>query len=121
MYTSDEARSNKKKPWGAIKEVKFETRKNKKGDVNDYLVALNKQGQFVAFKLLELSISIWEMNDFTLMLSAMAAESKFKLMGVYLSLLVKIGFNITEGIDQTSCYPSIESVVDDLFIQTCLY
>ena len=89
IYSSDTSRSKSKTPFGSIKNVVFETMQNKKGTLQDYLLAENQAGDRVAFKVQELNVSIWEMNNWTIIISSLAAEYKFKLLGKYLSLLVK--------------------------------
>ena len=88
-YSSDESRTKDKLPWGAVESVLFETRNNKKGDIHDYFVAVNLFGEKVAFKIKELNVSIWELNSWTALISEMAAESKFELLGMYLNTMIE--------------------------------
>ena len=88
-YSSDTTRSKEKAPWGSVQDIAFETRPNAKGDIQDYLVAKNQIGDKVAFKILELNVSIWELNEWTTTIASMAADYKYSLIGLYLSYLVK--------------------------------
>ena len=89
LYSSENARSKDKVPWGAVRDVRFETMGNAKGDIQDYLVAENQHGECVAFKILELNVSIWELNEWTALIASMAADMKYSLIGLYLGNLVR--------------------------------
>ena len=56
LFSSDESRVSKKTPWGSIRDVKFESRLNRKGDMGDYLVAENSKAEDVAFKINEIKV-----------------------------------------------------------------
>ena len=51
LYTSDEAREKEKKPFGAVKSIRFESLTNKKGDMHSYFAVINQDSNDkVAFK-----------------------------------------------------------------------
>ena len=102
LYSADEARSSDKRPWGAVKTIEFQTLPNKRGEINSYFVATNQDqnAASLAFKVRELNMSIWELNDWTVLFTAMATDMKYELLGLYLSLLVQSeGFLNYSGTD----------------------
>ena len=51
LYTSDEARSKEKSPFGAVRSIQFESLANRKGDMHSYFVVTNQDSNDkVAFK-----------------------------------------------------------------------
>ena len=75
--------------WGSIKNIPYEVLPNKTGETFEYFLATNESDDNTAFKIEEMNVSIWELNDFTQEISRLASTNKLRLLGKYLSLVVK--------------------------------
>ena len=100
LYSSASKNVSVKRPWGSVKDVKYENRKNKKGEFGEYLIATDEFSELVAFKVQELCVGIIGMNSWTQECARLLSENKIVLFCKYLSLLSKSeGFRFFEDID----------------------
>ena len=65
LYSSANKNDPIKASWGSVKSIEYKVRKNKKGEEGEYMLAKNEQDELVAFKISELNVQIWEVNDWT--------------------------------------------------------
>ena len=72
-----------------MEEIKYERRENSKGESGEYLIAKNETGEQVAFKMKDLNVKIWTINDWTMEIAKIAASNNLELLGKYLQILVK--------------------------------
>ena len=84
---SDSPKTVRRVPFGSIIDVKFEERM-KGNEANPYICCLNAKKRYIAFKLTELSISIWKASEYTLMIQRLKTEKRFSLLVTYLKLLI---------------------------------
>ena len=89
LFSAAPKNSREKLAWGSIKNIPYEVLPNKTGETFEYFLATNESDDNTAFKIEEMNVSIWELNDFTQEISRLASTNKLRLLGKYLSLVVK--------------------------------